>query len=537
MEAVYPASPYKQPSSTHELAMSQPLRKRALNSEVSSFKAPDKSDEYFKPRKLSYYDHIRRHVFWKHILIVSTLWVVVMMYYQKVKPGTEINKCQWKNWEKFEADQLGHSVVPHRVLLIADPQIVDDHTYPKRPRWIQWITTRISDNYMAINYKLLQEKLKPDSTIFLGDLFDGGREWFDDKKWYAEWRRFNAIFPSHPNRRFYYNTLGNHDAGWDKTMNVTLIDRFKTIFGDSNDFVHIGNHTFVFLDTISMSASNNNDSSIHEQALSYFDKLVHKYLPEQDKLQISKDQNKRPRILLTHVPLFRDPAKQPCKGPRENGKPFPLVNGGTFQTVLWPETTNDLLLKLQPSVVFSGDDHDYCEINHEFVVPENGGHHAKTTTEYTTKSFSMNMGVSYPAAQLLSLYNPLDKLDSSKNQNHVSYQTQICYSYAPFVTLYVYGFLLLITIIYWNLLIFFPAKFFKLQLLLATRLGKVASRLLMFNIEKSKLDTNKIHLDDYVHFNIKKLDLLNQKSVKFGYNFGTQLAVIFVIFVNFYIFI
>ena len=41
---------------------------------------------------------------------------------------------------------------------------------------------------------MIHSVLAPDTTIFLGDLFDGGRYW-DDKQWIDEYKRFTKIFP------------------------------------------------------------------------------------------------------------------------------------------------------------------------------------------------------------------------------------------------------------------------------------------------------------------------------------------------------
>ena len=54
--------------------------------------------------------------------------------------------------------------------------------------------------------------------------------------------------------------------------------------------------------------------------------------------------------------------------------------------------SRDILNQIQPDITFTGDDHDYCDIQHE-----NG------YREITVKSISMAMGKKYPAVQLLSI--------------------------------------------------------------------------------------------------------------------------------------
>ena len=66
---------------------------------------------------------------------------------------------------------------PHHLILVADPQIVDPHTYTGRPWPLSAMTESHTDMYLYRSYKNLQSYLSPDTIFFLGDLFDGGREW------------------------------------------------------------------------------------------------------------------------------------------------------------------------------------------------------------------------------------------------------------------------------------------------------------------------------------------------------------------------
>src|SRR5256885_14717872 len=70
---------------------------------------------------------------------------------------------------------------PHHLVFVADPQLVDPHTYPGRPWPLSSLTVRHTDLYLRRSYSMMQEYLHPDTTIFLGDLFDGGREWATHK--------------------------------------------------------------------------------------------------------------------------------------------------------------------------------------------------------------------------------------------------------------------------------------------------------------------------------------------------------------------
>jgi len=63
--------------------------------------------------------------------------------------------------------------------------------------------------------------------------------------------------------------------------------------------------------------------------------------------------------------------------------------------LLGSETSRFLLEALRPNIVFSGDDHDYCDLTHHNGI-----------REVTLKSFSSSAGIRRPGLQLLSLIPP-----------------------------------------------------------------------------------------------------------------------------------
>lgn len=132
--------------------------------------------------------------------------------------------------------------------------------------------------------------------FFLGDLFDGGREWktrqgeFVDPKWgkgrskeekgwvdtwhrkygedywLNEYLRFGKIFFDgfrdggdvagewQKGRRLVASLPGNHDLGFGAQIQVPVRERFEAFFGDLNRVDVVGNHTIVSVDTVSLSA-------------------------------------------------------------------------------------------------------------------------------------------------------------------------------------------------------------------------------------------------------------------------------------------
>jgi|SRR5271170_4882484 len=101
--------------------------------------------------------------------LIRLLWLLLFFTIEHFLPRHAIRNCSWPLDRPREC----------QVAIIADPQIVDENTYPRRGI-AMWLTKVFTDRYMRRNwrYLMLQE---PGTVIFLGDLMDGGREWEDDK--------------------------------------------------------------------------------------------------------------------------------------------------------------------------------------------------------------------------------------------------------------------------------------------------------------------------------------------------------------------
>lgn len=194
---------------------------------------------------------------------------------------------------------------PHHLVMVADPQLVDPHSYPGRPWPLNSLTVLITDNYLRRSYNQLQSQLSPDSIFFLGDLFDGGREWktahgdfrdpewgphpkneqkylkkwnkkYGEDYWLREYARFGDIFlnpwisagaapdVTQKRRKLIASLPGNHDLGFGAEIKVAVRDRFETYFGEGNRVDVVGNHTIVSVDTVSMSAADSDEAGRHD---------------------------------------------------------------------------------------------------------------------------------------------------------------------------------------------------------------------------------------------------------------------------------
>jgi ethanolamine phosphate phosphodiesterase len=415
-------------------------------------------------------------------------------------------------------------------VLIADPQLVDPHTYPGRPWPLSSLTIFYTDLYLRRSYTSLQQYLQPDTLFFLGDLFDGGREWgtshssspeeryrgYGNKYWMKEYTRFHRIFidgwlnsgvnsPGEPRGRKIIASLpGNHDLGFAYGIQRPVKQRYESYFGNGNRVDVVGNHSFISVDTVSLSAMDQVDPNTgssgagdgtsasvanHDIWASTEDFLsgvrqarsravkrelrVLAGLPEQayhedglggfapnitDLFQkrktvgitdISFDNAEKsfPSILLTHVPLYRPPGTD-CGSQRERGHAIPVQAGYQYQNVLTPLISKHIISKLgvdDAKQVYSGDDHDYCEVEH--------GEFTGRIKEITVKSISLAMGVRKPGFLAVSLHNPVEvrlTADGDEKETEVkrdTIQNHLCLLPDQLAIFTRYGMLLLLTLL------------------------------------------------------------------------------------------
>ncbi|KJK80068.1 hypothetical protein H634G_04307 [Metarhizium anisopliae BRIP 53293] len=479
---------------------------------------------------------LRRLLSFPHFLFL--FWVVILLWGERWVFDSKVAKCDWESWEKWPKEAN-----PHHLIFVADPQLIDPHSYPGRPWPLSPLTVLVTDNYMRRGYTALQRQLKPDSVFFLGDLFDGGREWktrqgakfvdpkwggersatekkwvktwhrkYDDDYWIREYQRFSNIFfapfneaggvpgPYQRGRKLVASLPGNHDLGFGAQIQVPVRDRFSAFFGETNRVDVVGNHTIVSVDTVSLSADTSRYKDEHDLKPIYGP--VHEFL---DQVQATKrkaaqqelavwhgvdrglklrhkveDVNEAdlsrspmdpgegapdfPTILLTHVPLYREPGT-PCGPHREHWPPskstlrkdgtvdptarddrnaISVSAGYQYQNVLNDEDSVKLIKKIGNVVhAFSGDDHDYCELVHSSAQ--------ENVPEITVKSISMAMGVPTPGFVMVSLFNPIDAHGKPiPNSPEKTIQTHLCllpnqyHTYMKYITFIIVSVVLLL---------------------------------------------------------------------------------------------
>ncbi|ODV80549.1 Metallo-dependent phosphatase [Suhomyces tanzawaensis NRRL Y-17324] len=344
------------------------------------------------------------------VVILLIVWIGTFAYHERLAPGSAARHCLWPAVQ-----------APTNVLLVADPQLIDNHTYPGRFGPLLTLSQHTVDAYLKRNYKALLTSLKPDYVVFLGDLLDNARD-SSDAYFANEHRRFQGIFqtpyPYQQGSNLLLNTPGNHDIGFGDGVNQAARTRFINTYGDVNTVTTIADVDFYSLDSLSYSAD---AVEINHEARAFVGSVGPK---------------SRPRILLSHVPLYRDSAKS-CGPLRESAYMDVAGHGYQYKNNLDQELSRTLIQNIQPDVIFSGDDHDYCDIVH---APVDG----LETREITVKSISMAMGIKYPAVQLLSF----------NSNTTLTYDTQICYLQTPYINVANYIFLAVATgllVLLWNI--------------------------------------------------------------------------------------
>ncbi|KAL3423482.1 calcineurin-like phosphoesterase [Phlyctema vagabunda] len=429
---------------------------------------------------------IRKLLSLPHLL--AAIWLVVLLWGERWVFQNSIAECDWDKWERWPA-----GTTPHHLVFIADPQLIDPHSYPDRPWPLSTLTILHTDNYIKRSYMQLSKVLVPDTLFFLGDLFDGGREWKtahgnsedpswtkglrpqEEQKWLKTWRRnygekfwlkeydrFGRIFFKYWNlgtreaglgqrgRRIIASLPGNHDLGFGAQVKIPIRNRFETYFGQGNRVDVIANHTFVSIDSVSLSAGSSDRPKSEteditrpvEEFLSGIQATKRKAVArelryqagDQKEIQLphvveditentkfnklpSSDPGEGaadfPTILLTHVPLYRNP-DTPCGPKREHGTSISISRGYQYQNVLSEDDSVKVVSSIGNVVsVFSGDDHDYCELVHP---PNKNG-----ALEITVKAFNYAMGIRRPGFLMLSMWNPVTPDGRSKGSMHTGH--------------------------------------------------------------------------------------------------------------------
>ncbi|KAF7361777.1 Metallo-dependent phosphatase [Mycena venus] len=323
---------------------------------------------------------------------LKLLWTVLALWYEHATFIYSVHRCSWPDSE-IQARTDASVQKPTHVLLVADPQILDHRSYPDRSPLLTYISQLLVDLNLRKSWRAAL-RMRPDVVVFLGDMMDGGRFAMSDAEYERYFRRFKSIFPLDAGIPEFF-IAGNHDTGLGISDNFSeqAGARYQSHFGPLNSRDTIANHTIILLDAPGLV---DEDSQRH----SNYDGKSVPGGPIELVQSFAKSQDENPVILFTHIPLLR-PDGSSCGPNRERGT-IRRGAGFGYQNTLGKSASEFLLQTLRPSVIFSGDDHDYCDYTHSYTI-DGKTRHAR---EVTVKSLSMAMGIRKPGFQLLSLVDP-----------------------------------------------------------------------------------------------------------------------------------
>ncbi|RPD78267.1 Metallo-dependent phosphatase [Lentinus tigrinus ALCF2SS1-7] len=337
--------------------------------------------------------------------LIRLVWLLAIAWYELGTFYHHTASCPWPD-EHFETLDS----TPTHVLVVADPQIPDRHSYPDRAPWLQRLSQLIIDLNIRKSWRASLRR-HPHAVVFLGDMMDNGRYAMPDDEYEAYFRRFKDIFAGDKELPMYY-LPGNHDIGLGTSspryqFSDHAVDRYTSHFGVLNQHVTLANHTVWLIDAPGL-VDEDRERTVAgmsyaqwarpDRTIAFVQSLAQSADPE------GITGNTRP-ILFTHVPLSR-PEGTSCGPLRERGT-IRQGRGLGYQNLLSPQASQFLLQTIRPAVVFSGDDHDYCEYVHTVPLTDTKRPSPPASVpEITVKSFSMAMGVRRPGYQLLSLVPP-----------------------------------------------------------------------------------------------------------------------------------
>lgn len=192
-----------------------------------------------------------------------------------------------------------------------------------------------------------------------------------------------------------------------ESTNRSVNARFPLYFNESSD---LPTHEIVLVDALELAGMF--PASVDQNVLFDWRKEAKERFSETYQFVeslASKDIDNSPnRILFSHIPLYRPPTT-PCNAPSFRHSVHRESNTGieqgvdqyaTYQNMLAQPVTEWLLAHSTPSIIFSGDNHDHCEISHMLL---SGKQEHEPAHELTVKAFGMTGGVERPGFARLGL--------------------------------------------------------------------------------------------------------------------------------------
>lgn len=375
---------------------------------------------------------------WNLTAVMCLIWAATLLYGEMFAFWVpSMWSCSWPHLRHRSMSEVEYSSDYVKVAVLTDPQVMDRTSLPLAPKSLTLeIVEFYTDLFMRRSMLASVLPFQPDVILFLGDYFDGGPS-LSNEEWQESLSRFKHIFNLNmlersTNTQVYYLS-GNHDIGYAASHSYMpeVIKRYEKEFRSRNYRFTVGNVDFIAVDAQTLDG--NSQGNLTTASWDFVK-------------NVSKDGSSTPRVLLTHIPLYR-PDWTSC-GPHRSS---PIINQRVsraarsqeimYQNYLTEETSNNLLDMVKPVLILSGHDHDQCTVTH---ISKYG-----QVREHTLGTISWQQGNLYPSFMLLSASNhALHNVSSKENAvlTHLCFLPMQTHIYIWYISLFV---LTLLALLLW----------------------------------------------------------------------------------------
>uniref|UniRef100_A0A2P2LT40 Uncharacterized protein C630.12 n=1 Tax=Rhizophora mucronata TaxID=61149 RepID=A0A2P2LT40_RHIMU len=306
----------------------------------------------------------------KLTLVFCGVWMVTLLYGEMFAYWVpSLWACSWPHHHhhrsrySISSSETNGAMYPRdykKVAVLTDPQLMDSTSLhlPSKSLALE-IAQFYTDLYMRRAFFASILPFRPDVIVFLGDYFDGG-PYLSDEEWQESLQRFRHIFGLNEAEGLadiqVYFIPGNHDVGYENVYfhKPEVIRRYEKEFGIRNYRFTVGKVEFIGVDAQTL------DGHLFGNQSSMTWEFVK---------NVSNDIKLIPRVLLTHIPLFR--RDNTYCGPLRKS---PIVNQRIvhsthdqdimYQNYATEESSIKALELIRPILILSGHDHDQCMVVH-----------------------------------------------------------------------------------------------------------------------------------------------------------------------------
>ncbi|KAL6051651.1 Cell division control protein/predicted DNA repair exonuclease [Balamuthia mandrillaris] len=333
--------------------------------------------------------------------VLMLVWALTLFWCEFYAFRSSVAACAWPDATAFNFKTDSELV---RTVLVADPQLTDKYSYKFVKEPFLGVLQHYSDIYMRRGFQAIQDLLRPSHVFFLGDLFDSAKR-ITKEEYHEEMLRYEWVFEvTQPVMRV-YTIPGNHDIGYKIPRVPELVQQYVANFGPLNQKVNVGAFEFILISAPSYDDST--DPVAYQQTRDFVESL-----------SVEHNQQHKPRILLTHVPLWRDTAQQSCGPERRKQTPIREGKGHSYTNLLSRQSSETILRAIQPVAIFSGDDHDHCVVYHPVPSSSSSPSVSKQqmAPERTLGTFSWLQGNPWPSFGLMSIFLRESKLPQQEGR-------------------------------------------------------------------------------------------------------------------------